>query len=374
MNITLKNNRGKKFEFAKQALIRYVQDAHLQVGDKLPGRDVLQHELKLSGATIFRALQALRDEEVFEMRDKVGTFVKSAEITSKIGRSIGILLPDRDHPSAFICMLSLYIQYTLIQQGCLPVPFLRRDVDQWLPSGVDDIPGLEYALSNDKLDGVIDLCDVFIAPEDHRFDHIPFIFVGNSDNAKCSVGVDLLGYLGAAMERAARGGFRRPAMVGSAGTYAQKVMNPTFRRLVKEHGFAPESADYLLEADSPVHGRYWVRPLLELPPERRPDVLILMDEWVGNDLLTALRLDPRAVDSYRPCVIASLNVEQPITLAADRVLVYRKSLKELAHRAVAYLLRRLRGETRSVQMEYLPFEEMPEQEFFESQSLPQYHF
>ncbi len=366
MNVTLKNNRGKKAEFAKQALIRYIQDSRLQVGDKLPGHELLRHQLKLSGTTIFRAIQALRDEGVFEVRDKVGTFIKSADFSTKIGRSIGVLLPDDNHPSAFICMLSLFIQYSLIQHGCLPVPFLRRDVDQWKPSGLDDIPGLEDALLNDKLDGIIDLCDIQLDPQDHRFDHIPLVFVGNTQRDKCGVAIDLIGFLSTAMHRAAHSGFRRPALVASSGVYSEEILTPAFRRLVEECGFEPDSERFELKAEPILHGRYWAAPLLELPPEQRPDVLVLMDEYVGNDLLTALRLSeaPGARD-YRPTVIVCLNVEQPMTLASDRVVAYRKSLNELACRAVDYLLRRLRGETQNVKVEYLPFEEMPPRDFLD---------
>lgn len=365
MNITLKNNRGKKSEFAKQALIRYVQDMHLKVGDKLPGNGQLRQQLDVSATTIFRAIQELRDEDIFEVRDKVGTFIKSEIVSTKIGRSIGLLLPYDSYPSSFICLLSLLIQYALMEQGCLPVPFLRGEIDEFKNAGLETIPGLERALLDEKLDGVIDLCDIKIPSNDHRFDHIPFVLVGFSKEERCGVSLDLLGFVAAAMSKAAHLGFQRPGLVAFAGDYAKSVSIPFFQRMVTECGFAPQNKGNVFTATTSLRGRCWVPYLREMASEARPDVLISIDEFVANDLLTALRLSRDSdLKDYRPALIVCSKAELPMTLAAEWVIYYEVSLTKLAQDATDYLLKRLRGETKSTRMEYLPFIEKSNQEFF----------
>ena len=73
----------RKTERAKQLLVRYIRDRQLKNGDKLPPQNELRRIFRYGAATICSAVNALRDDGVLEVRDKVGVFVNNS--TTVIG-------------------------------------------------------------------------------------------------------------------------------------------------------------------------------------------------------------------------------------------------------------------------------------------------
>ncbi len=359
MNVTLKNNRGKMAEYAKQALVRYIRDSRLEGGDKLPGQEQLCHALNLSGTTIFRAIQALRDEGVLEVRDKVGTFLKSTDLAGRPGRSIGLAVSRVSHmPSPFYSCLSFFLHRELLEAGCMPVPFTINAQDEAIAVG--DFPGLEQAVADERIDGIIDLSGIS-APCQLP---VPMIYLGSTvtDGAPAAaykMFIDQADFLRRAMGDAAKLGKRRPALIQSGCTATQSESR-LFRRLLDESGFDPAARAYDFGICAITDGRYLAGRIVALPPELRPDVFIFLDEFVGTDFLAGLVVDGvTGRDGYRPTVITGSKRELPMTVPWEDLIVYEISIEELARRTVRWILdlaqRRWQGpDTVMYRMERLP--------------------
>ena len=82
------NKLGRKMKLARKELLRYIFDAQLKVGDKLPSQAALVGSMGLSSSTIIRAVNSLKDEGVLEVRDKVGVFLRDDHLVGKSGRTV----------------------------------------------------------------------------------------------------------------------------------------------------------------------------------------------------------------------------------------------------------------------------------------------
>ncbi len=85
----LRSENGKKTEKARNALISLIRDRKLQPGDKLPNQKELIQCLGLSATTVIRAVNALKGSGYLDVRNKVGVFLRKAELDSLIGRISG---------------------------------------------------------------------------------------------------------------------------------------------------------------------------------------------------------------------------------------------------------------------------------------------
>ncbi len=359
MNITLNNNLGKTVEYAKQAVVRYIHDAQLGDNDRIPGKDILSRALDLSGTTVMRAISALTEDGVLETRNRVGTYIRPGGLAGTLGRSIGVTAPLRTAPSYYHCSMATHVQNALVLHGCMPVTFLRRGVNWRGTSHVEDFPGLEYAIRHDKLDGIIDLCDFDIDPGDAKQAGLPYVLLTiSSEERRRGIAPDIDGFMATAMRRAAALGKRRPAITVSVGRYAAEVLCRDFPRLVDECGFDPAAKAFVFAAASQIEGRYWARALLDLAPEKRPDVLIFVDEVIGEDLLNALNYFQGGSGDYRPLVITHDVREMPTLLLWDEVICYRLSLTEMADMAVSQLLDIARGVGKAGGFTAVPYREV----------------
>lgn len=124
----LRSENGKKTEKARNALISLIRDRKLQPGDKLPNQKELIQCLGLSATTVMRAVNALKGSGYLDVRNKVGVFLRKAELDSLIGRTIGLTSLHLEGGSPFYCYLVLAIQSRLLKAGCKTVSFFRREV------------------------------------------------------------------------------------------------------------------------------------------------------------------------------------------------------------------------------------------------------
>ena len=66
---------GVKTGLVKQALVRYIRERELRRGDRLPPQGTLRKSLGFGTATIAAAIHELKEDQVLEVRDKIGVFV-----------------------------------------------------------------------------------------------------------------------------------------------------------------------------------------------------------------------------------------------------------------------------------------------------------
>ncbi|MCF7837791.1 MAG: hypothetical protein K9N49_04105, partial [Candidatus Marinimicrobia bacterium] len=85
-------------------------------------------------------------------------------------------------------------------------------------------------------------------------------------------------------------------------------------------------------------GRVIARDLLEQAPARRPEGLIVLDDFVAAGLMAVLR----EADGYRPRMVVLTHVQNPREYPLP-VFRFELDIAELAQRGVAVLLERLRN-------------------------------
>ena len=96
----------RKTERAKQLLVRYIRDRQMTTGDKLPPQNELRRIFHYGAATVSSAINALKQDGVLEVRDKVGVFVADPEAGGHAGRVIGITMLYGENNFYYSCLLA----------------------------------------------------------------------------------------------------------------------------------------------------------------------------------------------------------------------------------------------------------------------------
>ncbi len=363
MNQTIEENRGKKTEFAKRAIVRYILDAKLRCGDRLPAQQELRERLNLSAATIVRAIQALKEEGILLVRDKVGVFVRTDQTDGLIGRTIGLLAVQMEN-SVFYAVMAQLLHQELLRQGCRAVLFSRKPLadDNYFVSA--DFPGLESAVRQHQIDGLIDTSGLY--GELYEFlvrNRLPVTYVGSPWPVASGVVIDLMDFCRRALVRLREEGFRRPAVVIGGGRIRDYIW-PEFVRGLEGFPDVRDAASLYLEAERVTDGRLLAARLLLRKPEERPDSVIFVDELIGSDFLAGLLVAQERTKHYRPQIISVCSRQQAAGMPDSRVWYFEKDPVALAEQAVRHLMRQLRsGEVRS-EVEFYRFRAVPEVPFF----------
>ena len=103
---------SRKVEFARDAIVTWIHDRKLEVGDRLPPYSQLRLEFGLGSQTIAAAVGSLCELGVLEVRDKVGIFVKNPSGGHLAGRTVAVAVR-RLVGSSYAAMLAGFIQKLL---------------------------------------------------------------------------------------------------------------------------------------------------------------------------------------------------------------------------------------------------------------------
>ena len=171
----------RKAERVKQLLVRYIRDRQMTNGDKLPPQNELRRIFHYGAATVSFAINALKQDGVLEVRDKVGVFVADPEAGGHAGRIIGITMLYDENNFYYSCLLAS-LQIHLVENGCTIRLFrcLRKEKIERILWEIDDFPGLRRSIENNEIQGLIHLDDFSHAALDFiKSKKLPLIFVGS---------------------------------------------------------------------------------------------------------------------------------------------------------------------------------------------------
>ncbi len=295
MQSEMKNNQGHQTELVKRALVRYILDSKLQVGDKLPTQTELRRRLAVGNMTIGRAVKALEQDGVLEVRGRTGVFVGSAEADGYIGRHIGIAcMRLTDYPFGASLLQCLEIQ--LHDHACQVMPFLRLHDTLSDRDSLSLFNGLRRNVLQRRVDGLIttvsldekawDLCDA---------QRVPVCAVGSYNRQRRGVFLDYEYVIGESLRLLAARGFQRPGLVSTG--------YPVHRKLKEIFGIwnfgGLDMTDYCclqmtapLPHEDPGSIGPWltgvVEKFLHMPPERRPDALLVPDDILAGGIYLEL--------------------------------------------------------------------------------------
>ncbi len=332
---------GTKTEMVKEALVRLIADERLGCGDKLPSQNDLRQLLNVGSTTISNAIRSLAEDNVVELRDKVGVFVKKHGLDGHTGRNVGILVNVSN--SIYIHILVSRMQKKLQEENCHVLIFsCPADKDS---KRLGNYPGLMRNIKQKSISSLLITCELF--DSEHEL-------LANSglsslscwergEYASCQI--DLRRYLLEAFENLTGRGARRPALL-ERGYRRSRDAEALFAELLAGLNPALDYRDYYVMNSGFSHGRDVVAELLAMPEEQRPDALIITSDVVMQGILTWLyRLQTGATAQYMPAAAAILNKQNPVMPLADNVAIFELDIFEQADAAVEMLLEAERSQT-----------------------------
>jgi hypothetical protein len=316
-----KNNLGCQTEHVKSCIIRHIRESNLSVGDKLPSQAELRENLKVGSETIRRAVFALRDIGVVELRGNHGVFLRSMDADGSFGCKIGVVCRrERDTPYEALFCRSL--AYKLHDRGYQEVLFLRKDgVPAAERDALGSYSGLRRNIIHKEINGLI-----LTVPLDEpalalcRENEVPYVYCGSAKGIKWSI------YFASTFIEE---GIRHLQSIGCV------------RAALVDPGFSPvELPDWkgLQFRSDGNYPRDIAAAIAELPESERPDGLMIPDEGAALSLATVLLLRGIALPKLIVCRIAQFPADLPFEPAG----VFSFDYLELAGHTAELLFRQFK--------------------------------
>ena len=348
-------NLGRQTEKAKQGILRYIWDRKLREGDKIPSQTELCRHLQIGCATLDRAVKALVQDGVLEARRRVGVFVRNAKPEGLPGRSIGIVGLLLDAPHMFNWSLAYAVQDALQKNGCECTMFPFREEYRDTPE-FSDFPGLEYAVSQKLVHGLISISDFYAERLLPGLDEagLKVCFCGPPSHVESGIFLDSVGFMIRGLDELREAGYRTPRILIGPGP----LRHFSLPRLAEYLAGWPECTVPLdamyLEGYGLESGRRLAQIFLQMPPERRPDSVVIGDDIIAQGFFSELvRKQGRRID-YLPPAVCLRNRKAPIDFPCREVIDYEIDSRELAEGAVEQLLNRLRGAESVPSLRWIP--------------------
>ena len=274
----------RKTERAKQLLIRYIRDRQLKNGAKLPPQNELRRIFHYGATTICSAVNALRDDGVLEVRDKVGVFVIDPDAGGHAGRVVGVTMLSGENNFYYSCLLTS-LQMHLVENGCTVRLFRssRKAKNGDFLFEIDDFPGLRRSVENEEIQGLIHLDDFsYAAIEFIREKKLPLVFVGSPGGiAENGAFFDYEKIISEACRMLKKSQALRPALFCQA-TIRQEVEHVFYEN------FGGTSRIFSYETFSDEQQVKVIREILAMPENERPDWLICLEDLFALALVCAL--------------------------------------------------------------------------------------
>ena len=267
---------------AKQLLVRWMHEHHLQVGDRLPSQGTFRQEFGFGTATITAAVNELKQEGILEVRDKVGAYVRDPGLNGHTTYTIGLVSRYSDH-NFFYSSLITTIQRQLSQSNILTRLFVMPEekFDARSHLDLDDFPGLRRHIAEGTLNAIIHMDELNDESLDFLHRHkIPEIFLGTTGCTNPNgVLLDQPGTLKTICQRISPQPPRRPMLV------CHPTISDKCRPVMEQ--FFPGIYE-LQTCNGCAEGILFARKFLSIPPKERPDWLIFQDDLVASAICAEL--------------------------------------------------------------------------------------
>jgi len=340
---------GSQVEVACKALLRLIWTNGLRAGDRLPTHWELCEKIGVSNNSLAPAMRRLVEAGVIARKTKAGTVVVDPNAFAEPLWRVGVAenFENLRSASPYFSLLCACVQNELVRTGCWPRLYLRRVSTDRPADALGDYPELSSDAESGLLDGAIALGSLSREGWDRATGAAPLC--GFSEAASCGALIDMRGVIREAVRVLAGRGCERIEVVRKSGHPAERVIRKGFREGIAAAGL-PKRA--LVEPSSAwshsavipgtlthmLAGGREAQVLLGLPAKRRPDGLVVTDDYMAAGLTSVLR----EAGGYRPRIAVITHLQAPQIYALP-VLRFELDIAELAQRGVAILMERLRN-------------------------------
>lgn len=337
-----------KTEQAKQLIVRYIRDQKMMSGDRLPGQGFFREKFRYGTTTIAAAVRELRDDGVLDVRDKIGVFVVDANANGHIGRTVAVTAVHLED-SMFYSVLSSFLQVHLIRSGNLMRLFCCQAPSPKGSFSIDDYPGLQRCVDGGEIQGIIHLDD--FEPKAGNYlkkNGIPSLKIGSTLSAD-GIRIDFSTIMKQALAKIRSIGCRRPGLIVNA--YLFEALESEFKNQCCELWGSVSSA--VFSGYNINDGRRIMQEYMNLPREKRPDGLVIMDDILGGTV--AAELASVLLPDEMPAAVILRNLQLAIPFPFRRRYYYDVDLNELALIATGVINKAMKtGSLEHVSISYLP--------------------
>ena len=358
---------GVKTEMIKQAIVRHIADNRLKRGDRLPSQNDFRHNFKVGATTIGSALKELADDNVLEMRDKVGVFVKEGGLDGHTGRTVAILVNISN--SIYTHIMVSRLQEYLQGENCRNLVFTCPG--DKCSQRLKNYPGLLRSIRQQEITGMLITCEIF--EEEYRFldqTGIEYLSTLINRNGFNSCPIDGERFINEALAYLVARGARRPA-VFSLGVDPQGVFPKSFIQAFSRHCPSVDYRQLYFTGSGFEHSRLIVEKLLAQAPAERPDAFIFTGDLIMQGISVWLyRLQEGMTDKYLPPAAAMLNKQNPIFPLFNDLAIFELDINEQARIAVNALMEGIRNDSPILS---LPFAArlVTQEKYFENSMIPE---
>lgn len=320
-----KNNQGNQTEAVKRKLLCYIYDQKLQEGDPLPPQSELRKMFNVGAFTIQRAISALQKSGILETIPHRAVRVKSLNADGYNARQIALVCLRRSYiPTSTILLQCL--QQQLADQNCQCKLFLRNSDQMTDTDSLSQFDGLKRCIEQGIIHGILTTVS-FDDPswEIIRANHIPVVSTGTaSHNCGCKVKFDSI--LPKTFELIKKRNLHRPALIHCGYPFVDEIRREFHTYFAgnpdcSSHFLFPE----IITGDIPLPIAEKAGKLLDefcaMPPDKRPDVLIIPDDFLMNFIYTDLlrrKLNDRSLQ-WMPHFIYSTHAQNPFFTPAEPI-------------------------------------------------------
>lgn len=286
-----RTNQGKQTEFVKRALINWISDHNLKVGERIPTQAELRVRLGVGNAVIGRAIQTLVADGLLENRRQGGITVLSPHVDGYEGRTIGLICHRDMEFSSMACLMQAFCT-VLSRHACQISLFIKDQQERKDIFELQEFRGLVPAIRQHRIDGLVStvLLSEKSLKQCNRC-NIPLCYMGISEpNAP---GVMATIHLEKLLGSIAKRGFKRPmlVMMGHPDTARRRAEFLAASHLFDFTPRPPTDYCHFLREDSTAawdsHTNWLLalklaRSIAEMPLRTKPDCLVIPDDVLAS--------------------------------------------------------------------------------------------
>lgn len=319
-----------------KAILRTIWVSEYKPGDRLPSHRDFMEAFGVSNNTMKVAMSRLVEEGVLGRSPRKGTFLLDPDAYSLPLWRVGVFenFQDTRFTAPFSLLLGAYVQKALARAGGWSRLYFHRMRDGVSPGRISDYPDYAADVGRRILDGAIALGD--FDPAGCRAVAPDLPLCGFNERIGCGAAIDHVSFRQDAHRMLSELGCSRIHLVDlKSGTSDFIVRSEDGRVTGVSLVRSPLEmvTSFFIKA-----GRRLAEELLRLPAARRPDGLIVSDDYIAAGL--AERIGDS--DAYRPGIAVLALVQNPLVYSIP-VIRLGVDIAELAQAGVSVLVERLRN-------------------------------
>lgn len=353
---------------AYKRIIQYVHKHELATGQLLPPQQELRVQLKLTNDALTRAMGLLCKQGVLERKTKSGTRVVDMSQAANIRWTVGLanIAAPQAGPLSTFSTLAHHFQVAAASRGWNVQTFYRFNETTDMPTLGDfgDLESHTPGKTSDRdrtLDGLVSFTPLDrtqwakLVENDIPVMHGPFW-----ETAPCGVVIDQQTLTSQAVQLladpqdSATPCTRFGAVVGNAKATTTQLYAKGLAHGLAQAGLNPNDSQVLSHGHSIEGGQNVARDLLALPADKRPDALIVLDDYIALGMTQVLwrTLDANG-HTYHPKLAVQTNREvlQNFHLPVVR---FEVNLAGIANKLIDGMQQRLLNPSIPQSVEFVP--------------------